>query len=215
MRLLDLFCGGGGAAMGYHRAGFDEIVGVDISDHPNYPFRFVQGDALEYLAAHGGEFDAIHASPPCQAFVVMAAKDGSHVDLLTPTLAALQLVSVPWVVENVMTAPMPVTVMLCGSSFGLRVRRHRKFASNVFIPGLPCRHDIQGRPLGVYGFTDKGTGGRRINQWGTQRATSLKEASTAMGGISWMGYREMSEAIPPAYTEHIGHYLLQNLKETE
>ena len=139
--------------MGYHRAGFDEIVGVDIDDHPNYPFRFMRGDALEYLAAHGGEFDAIHASPPCQAFVAAADKD-RHLDLLTPTLAALQLVSVPWVVENVPTAPMPVTVMLCGSSFGLRVRRHRKFSSNVLIPGMPCRHKEQGTPIGVYGHGD-------------------------------------------------------------
>ena len=85
MKLLDLFCGGGGAAVGYHRAGFADITGVDIDQHDNYPFSFVRGDALEYLAAHGHKYDAIHASPPCQVFVAMADKE-SHQDLLTPTM---------------------------------------------------------------------------------------------------------------------------------
>ena len=201
--------------MGYHRAGFDEIVGVDLAPHPNYPFKFVQGDALEFLAVHGGEFDAIHASPPCQLFTVMAAKDGRHTDLLTPTLAALQGIEALWVVENVMTAPMPVTVVLCGSSFGLRVRRHRKFASNVLIPGLPCRHKKQGQPMLVAGH-----GGRMSYEYMKARNFPLRykdraEASAAMGGLDWMTTREICEAIPPAYTEHIGHYLLATLRLSE
>ena len=207
--------------MGYHRAGFTEIVGVDLAPHPNYPFKFVQGDALEFLAVHGGEFDAIHASPPCQLFTVMAAKDGRHVDLLTPTLAALQGIEALWVVENVMTAPMPVTVVLCGSSFGLRVRRHRKFASNVLIPGLPCRHKEQGTPIGVYGWGDGKRRGR-IEQgtYAGKRNFGLQyfsraEASAAMGGLDWMTIREICEAIPPAYTEHIGHNLLATLRLSE
>ena len=197
--------------MGYHRAGFDEIVGVDIASHKNYPFTFVLGDALEYLEKYGREFDAVHASPPCQSFVVMARhhrKPRQHVDLLTPTLAALSEYDRPYVVENVMTAPVPATVVLCGSSFGLKVRRHRKFASNFFIPSLPCRHAEQGRPIGVYGHSFKQT----KDSWlGGLRARTKAEACEAMG-IDWMTVAELCEAIPPAYTEYIGGFLLEYLR---
>ena len=224
MRLLDLFCGGGGAAMGYYRAGFTEIVGVDNKPHKNYPFGFVQADALEYLGEYGVGFDAIHASPPCQAFVAMANRS-KHKDLLTPTLKMMVEYDCPWVVENVPTAPMPATVILCGSSFGLRVRRHRKFASNVLIPSLPCRHEDQKNGIvGVYGsFTsDKGFGSGVVTVCGNPRGMNAKsdfsggfrhrdEASEAMGGIDWMSTKEMAESIPPAYTEYIGRYLLEYL----
>ena len=214
MRLLDLFCGGGGAAMGYHRAGFDEIVGVDIAERKNYPFQFVQGDALEYLEAHGGEFDAIHASPPCQKFVSLRHSGNkpkkSVIDSLTPSLVALRSYQCPWVVENVMTASMPFTIKLCGSSFGLRVQRHRKFCSNMLIPGLPCRHKEQGTPLAVYG---ENWGPVENKNWKGRRYSDHAEASAAMGGLDWMTIREICEAIPPAYTEHIGHYLMQHIKE--
>jgi DNA (cytosine-5)-methyltransferase 1 len=148
MRLLDLFCGAGGAAMGYHRAGFDEIVGVDIEPQPRYPFAFFQGDALEYCAAHGSEFDAIHASPPCQAYTRMArgllesqGRGREYPDLIHATRSALHLAGVVSVIENVPGAPLLGPVMLCGSSFGLLVQRHRLFESTVpmLVPQLRRR----------------------------------------------------------------------------
>ena len=105
-RLLDLFCGAGGAAMGYYRAGFD-VVGVDIKPQPRYQFEFHQGDALEYCAAHGYEFDVIHASPPCQAYSVTRSIHGNeYPDLVAVTRAALQATGKPWVIENVVGAPL-------------------------------------------------------------------------------------------------------------
>lgn len=221
-RLLDLYCGAGGAAVGYHRAGFSHITGIDTRNQPRYPFDYIQADALEYLAAHGHEYDAIHASPPCQAFVALAkvsTGQNNHPDLLTPTLAALQPLTTPWVVENVETAPMPATVILCGSSFNLKVRRHRKFASNIFIPAKPCQHKDQPYVIGVYG---SGAGARGHFRWDPQRkkmrnfgrqARYTAEASDAMGGLDWMVRREMNEAVPPAYTEYIGRYLLEYITE--
>ena len=216
MRLLDLFCGAGGAATGYYRAGFTEIWGVDIKPQKNYPFTFCQQDAVTYLKEvirKGIPFHAIHASPPCQKFVPLSKNNPNpahteYIDELTPTLHILSELSIPWVVENVMTAPMPVTVILCGSSFGLKVRRHRKFASNVLIPSLPCRHKEQGRPVGVYGGGFK----KESREWlGGKRAETKAEAEEAMG-IDWMNSKELCEAIPPAYTEYIGEHILNHIK---
>ena len=152
-RLLDLFCGAGGCSVGYSRAGFD-VVGVDNRPMPRYPFTFVQGDALEYLAAHGGEFDAIHASPPCQRYSVLAAMhpDREYPDLLQPARELLEASGKPWVIENVETAPMEreanlfgFGVLLCGSMFGLGVprgylRRHRCFETSFPVPQPACDH---------------------------------------------------------------------------
>jgi len=105
MILLDLFCKAGGAAMGYHRAGFD-VIGVDIEPQPNYPFEFVQADAIEYLIANGRQFDAIHASPPCQAYSITQKLQGrKHPELIAPTRAALKHIGCPWVIENVPESP--------------------------------------------------------------------------------------------------------------
>ena len=159
MRLLDLFCGAGGVAMGYHRAGFDEIVGVDIAPQPRYPFEFVQADALEYLTEHGQEFDAIHASPPCQGYSIMHnlpwLRGRDYSLLLLPTLEMLEALGKPYVVENVMGARYGSKTLkkrgledhglkagwLCGAMFGLPFYRHRLFATNWFwlTPGHP-RH---------------------------------------------------------------------------
>ena len=138
MRLLDLFCGAGGSAVGYHRAGFTEIVGVDNRPMPRYPFHFVLGDALDYVREHGYEFDAIHASPPCQAYSQISAVHGvtgRHPDLVDATRVALATVSAPWVIENVVNSPVRKMLLLCGSAFGLggacqdgvwrQLRRHR------------------------------------------------------------------------------------------
>lgn len=157
-RLLDLFCGAGGAAMGYASAGFGGIVGVDILPQKRYPFEFVQGDALEFVKAHGRDFDFIHASPPCKGYSSLKfLRDLRHEPLpasaylIEPTRAALRAVGRPYIIENVTGAPLWPAVRLCGSYFGLKVRRHRLFEADFLLLGVPCRHDVQGRPVGVYG----------------------------------------------------------------
>ena len=205
-RLLDLFCGAGGAAMGYHRAGF-EVVGVDIKPQPHYPFEFHQADALTFPL---DGFDAIHASPPCQLFSraghLRTAQGGksSAINLIPETRALLMASGLPYVIENVPGAPLD-GVTLCGSMFGLGVRRHRIFQSGAPLttPG-PCHHREQGRPVGVYHVIND-----HVPSGGTT-ARNLEEGQAAMG-IDWMTWKELTEAIPPAYTEWIGAQLLQGL----
>lgn len=230
-RILDLFCGAGGAAVGYHRAGF-EVVGVDIKPQPHYPFEFVQGDALEFMEAlregYGpdllSDFDAIHASPPCQAFTQMSArwrgkgtKADGHKDLLTPTLELLRGREMPWVVENVVGAKhmMSPSVVLHGGMFGLGVHRPRLFESNVLI--MVARSAQCVGPIGVYGTKPDGRTTYRYRNNGNMKgksliraAKSIEEASDAMG-IDWMTWQEIRGAIPPAYTEHIGAFLLREV----
>jgi DNA (cytosine-5)-methyltransferase 1 len=219
-RLLDLFCGAGGAAMGYHRAGFD-VTGVDIALQPRYPFAFVQADALDYLGAHGAEFDAIHASPPCQLHSA-AHRIGNgrpeHHDCLMQTFRLLEALRQPWIVENVPGAPMPHAIILCGTQFGLRLRRHRLFTSNtlLFEPGAPCKHrpgdyTIFGQAVqlcGSRGPDYRDASGRAHYR---QLRRFLGEGQRAMG-IDWMTRAELSQAIPPAYTEYLGRQLLRALE---
>lgn len=205
MRLLDLFCGGGGAAMGYHRAGF-AVVGVDIKPQKNFPFEFHQADALTYPL---DGFDVIHASPPCQAHSALRhlRPEIEYPCFIERTKEMLIRWGGVWVIENVPRAPLVDPIQLCGSSFGLKVRRHRLFESNVCLHGLPCDHKGQGRPIDV-----SGTGGRRINRrpgdhgGNTNKPRTIKEAQGAMG-IDWMTRYELSQAIPPAYTLFIGRQL--------
>jgi DNA (cytosine-5)-methyltransferase 1 len=199
-RLLDLFAGAGGSAVGYHRAGFD-VVGVDIEPQPRYPFEFHQADALTYPL---DGYDAIHASPPCQAYTQLAK--GDHPRLIEPTRARLQTAGVPYVIENVVGAPLKNWVQLCGSLFGLRVRRHRRFETNFPLLVPPCVH--RGDIVAVYGDHPEDA---YVNpRGGVRRARSIDEARQAMG-IAWMSWDEIREAIPPAYTEFIGGYLLNAL----
>ena len=202
-RLLDLFCGAGGCAMGYHRAGFD-VIGVDLNPQPRYPFEFHQADAMEYPL---DGFDAIHASPPCQAFTAYRRRgDGvgdSYPDLIHATRDRLDAAGVPWVMENVHGAPLHNPLMLCGSSFGLDVRRHRLFETNFPWMALPCVHGTQA-PRFTPASNRENL--RRTVEVGVWRIP-LDVQQHAMG-IGWMTREELSEAIPPAYTEHIGGYLL-------
>jgi DNA (cytosine-5)-methyltransferase 1 len=223
MRLLDLFCGAGGAAVGYARAGFEEIVGVDIKPQPRYPFAFVLGDALEYVKAHGHEFDAWHFSPPCQRFTQMSAKwrgrgtrADEHPDWLTPTLDYVRgRVGPPWVVENVPGARrlMRPTLILHGGMFGLGVHRPRLFEMSTLA--LTAKAPQAVCPIGVYGTKPDGCTTYRYRNNGNYKgksliraAKSIEEASLAMG-IDWMTWEEIREAIPPAYTEFIGRQLIQ------
>lgn len=211
-RLLDLFCGAGGAAMGYHRAGFD-IVGVDIKPQPNYPFEFHQADALDVLPHVGAltwEFDAIHASPPCQQFTAYRRKglgvgDG-YPNLIPAVREQLRASGVPYVIENVPGSPLQNHVQFCGSSFGLDVRRHRWFESNLELRGSLCNHHWQ---TPRFPPATNRTNLRCTVEIGAWRIP-LEVQRRAMG-IDWMALRELSEAIPPAYTEHIGRQLLAHL----
>ena len=218
MRLLDLFCGAGGASMGYYQAGFDDIVGVDIRRQPRYPFHFIQGDALEYLAEHGHEFDAIHASPPCQAFsqAVKIRNRVNRPNLIPATRDALIRSGSPYIIENVPTAidHLVEPVMLCGSSFGLPVRRHRLFESNFWIWGVRCSHKEYPRKyppawnrtklLRVLSLS----GGFSQSEPGQISGATIDEHRDAMG-IDWdMDIKELSQSIPPAYTRFIGLQLL-------
>ena len=216
--ILDLFCCQGGAAAGYARAGF-EVLGVDRDPQPNYPFSFVQADALEFLAEmiatrHIAQFDAVHTSPPCQFHSVMtnAAAKTRHVDLIPPTRELLAQTNLPTVIENVEGARKALVdpVRLCGSSFGLGVRRHRFFELNGFTMDQPaCRHREQGPVLGVYGNPEVKDYSKRPD--GTNRgrkANSPKQASDALGGVEWMTWQGMTQCLPPAYTEHIGRAIL-------
>lgn len=210
MRLLDLFCGAGGAAMGYARAGF-EVVGVDHRPQPNFPFEFIQADVLEFSLDGFEGFDVIHASPPCQAFTRAAhLRDAQGGECSTPELLGVtrMLLGDEWdrrgtryVIENVPGAPV-TGIVLCGSMFGLKVRRHRLFETRpFFLSGRGCSHEEQGRPVGVYHVM-----GDEIPHGG-HTAKTLEEAQEAMG-IDWMTWDELKEAIPPAYTEYIGKQLI-------
>ncbi len=208
-RLLDLFCGAGGAAMGYHRAGF-EVVGVDSRNQPRYPFEFHQADALEWLEACDlTEYDAIHASPPCQAYSITKSLHITFHPALIPIVRErLEATGLPYVIENVVGAPMSNRIVLCGSAYGLGVWRHRQFESNVMLWNPPaCAHGLVPEPIDVTGGGPSkgprldGKGGR------SRKPQNMMEACMAMG-IDWMTRRELNEAIPPAMTEWIGTQLL-------
>lgn len=218
MRLLDLYCGAGGCSEGYVRAGF-EVVGVDIELQPHYRHPFFWGDALEALLdPNVQDFDAIHASPPCQAHTQMSSRwrgqggpTDDHVDLIDQTRHLLEQACLPYVIENVPGArfKMREPLILSGGMFGLGVERPRLFETNwpMRVPSSVRVED----PIGVYGrFPD----GRRLfnRKDGTIQyaAASLEQAQEAMG-IDWMDWSELTQAIPPAYTELIGFQLLQYL----
>ncbi len=220
MRLLDLFCGAGGAAKGYADAGF-EVVGVDIKPQPNYPFRFIRSEALRYLADPPWTFDAIHASPPCQAYTharVLGHRGRSdHPELIEETRRLLRDTGLPYVIENVKGAPLENPVMLCGSAFGLDVERHRLFETNFPLMAPGCVHGQQA-PNRFPG-TPRHDGSRPLSRIVNpmSKDCSHEDFARAMG-IDWMpkaGFRptnELREAIPPRFTEHIGGYLMTHLQ---
>lgn len=197
MRLLDLFCKAGGASMGYHRAGFD-VTGVDIEPQPRYPFAFVQGDALAYVAAHGHEYDAIAASPPCQAFTRLTnVQQGPYPDLVAATRGALAATGRPYVIENVPGAPLIEPIMLCGTMFGLKVYRHRLFECSFFLLSPPHGRHRARFPHAGRGPSEDG--------WISVAGNFIgAEAARAAMGIDWMVRNELAQAIPPAYTAFIG-----------
>lgn len=194
--------------MGYHRAGFTEIVGVDLAPMPRYPFRFVQGDALEFLrGVKPGEYDLIHCSPPCQAYTPLRAlqpgKD--YPDLVAPVREALEATGTPWVIENVPGAPLRYYVTLCGTMFGLRTYRHRRFESSEMLMQPPHPPHL------VRTSTKK----RRRDLDAGMFISITGDVGSSCGplcmDIDWMTGEELSQAIPPAYTHWIGTRMLEAL----
>lgn len=215
-RILDLFCCAGGAAMGYHQAGFD-VVGVDIEPRPRYPFEFIQADALSLDPAFIAGFDAIHASPPCQAHTSMKTMPDSreHIDLVPETRALLKASGKPYVIENVVGAPLIDPVRFCGSMFGLgakgaQLRRHRDFETNWLLmsPG-ECKHASP--TIGIYG---EGCRDSRRKHDKTIPEFTVIDGREAME-MPWASLAELCEAIPPAYTRFIGRQLLAHIEAEE
>lgn len=228
--LLDLFCKAGGAGMGYHRAGFD-VVGVDIEPQPNYPFEFHRADALKVLrdllvggtvvGRALGDIAAIHGSPPCQhysAITLIRGNPTDHPDLIEPTRELLVATRKPYVIENVVRAPLQNAVVLCGVAMGLTIvengvryvaRRHRLFESNVMImvPPCACRRGM-GTVLGIYGGGTRQDTRKRRNTRGGNTSKANRAQARALMDMPWATREEINQAIPPAYTEHIGGYLM-------
>jgi DNA (cytosine-5)-methyltransferase 1 len=205
MKLLDLFCSAGGAGMGYHKAGF-EVVGVDNKPQPRYPFEFHQADALAYLEEHGKEFDVIHGSPPCQKYSksVTIENRKNHPALIEPLRDLLIASGRLYIIENVPGSPLIDPMILCGTMFGLDVKRHRLFETNFPITALECRHD-EYEPKYPPAWNRKNKL-RFVAVSGGWQKLPFDVVCKAMG-IGWMNKRELSEAIPPAYTEFIGGHL--------
>jgi DNA (cytosine-5)-methyltransferase 1 len=201
--------------MGYSRAGF-EVVGVDHLPQKHYPFEFHQADALEYLAEHGQEFDVIHASPPCQKFsAITRAKrlQSRHADLIAPVRRLLVEAGKPYVIENVPRAPLLDPLVLCGTMFGLHVIRHRLFETSpsiYFRPPCECKnkHTQIGGRHGFLGGTYQNKMEGFITVVG---GTFTREVGAWAMGIDWMTRAELSQAIPPAYTNWIGKQLMASL----
>ncbi len=238
--LLDLFAGAGGAAAGYNRAGFD-VVGVDIKPQPRYPFEFVQAEALTTLRhlMGGGrirvlplddaapvyslaDFDAIHASPPCQRYTVGAAihdSAGDHPDLVAECRRLLEATGRPWVIENVPNAPLRRPLVLCGLMFGLKVIRHRLFESSFLMMQPEHRRHLKDLSTGTLTAKRGGTGnGYSTGAHGLVCVAGnnfVREAGAAAMGIDWMTRKELAQAIPPAYTEFVGKNLLAALGEVD
>jgi DNA (cytosine-5)-methyltransferase 1 len=220
-KLLDLFCKAGGAGMGYYLAGFD-VTGVDIDPQPNYPFEFIQGDAIQFLLTHGHEYDVIHASPPCQkasrSTSPHKANGKIYLDLIPITRYVLELIGKPFIIENVPEADIKPDIVLWGPMFGLKVLRKRHFEiGNCFVmqPAINPKNGTvaQGDYCCIFG---KGAYRKSKNDAMPKfkKDTVVSTWSLALG-IDWkMKDIELAEAIPPAYTEYIGKQIICNFVKT-
>lgn len=205
-RLLDTFCGAGGCTKGYQMAGF-YVVGVDNRPQPHYcGDEFIQADAIEFIRKHGREYDAIHASPPCQGYSRMRhlpwLVGREYPLLIEETRTALQETNRPFVIENVADSPLNGG-LLCGTSLGLNFSRHRRFESNVLLMFPPC----PGHDIAFAGRSQMSQKGRKGGVMGFGEGVNPREAM----GVVWMNLREARQAIPPVYTEWIGRYLIEYL----
>lgn len=203
IEILDTFCCQGGVSEGLHRAfPSAKITGVDKDAQPRYPFNFIQADAIEYIAAHGHKYDFIWSSPPCQAYTWGTAGYGEHPDLVDPTRIVLRSTKRPYIIENVVGAPLYWTVELCGTMFPLhqlRVFRHRRFEASFTIRTPIHPTHTQSIGFGPEDFvTVAGHGGN-----GSSKLANWKSAM----GIDWMDKRGLSQAIPPAYSEYLARFI--------
>lgn len=200
-RLLDLYCGGGGASMGYYLAGFD-VTGVDHLPQPNYPFEFHQMKVEDINPEWARSFDVIHASPPCQAFTAYKRRTNwvcTSENLIPATREALRRYGRPYIIENIPGAPLTRPVTLCGSMFGLDVRRHRLFETSFHLPHPSCHHERQTPRFPCAGNRTNPRSTVEIGVW----RIPWRIQSDAIG-IDWMTVPELSQAIPPEYTKWIG-----------
>lgn len=203
MRLLDLYCCQGGAGYGYAHAGF-EVVGVDLEPQPRYPLAFIQADAIDYLEKYGHEYDAIHASPPCQAHsACQRIMSNDHPDLIWATRQAILKTGLPYVIENVEGARDQLIhpVELCGAMFGLRTYRHRLFETNwpLTVPLHP-QHTVRQTKMGR--AVKPGEFMHVVGNF-----SGVDQAREIMG-MPWASRDGLREAIPPAYTSFIGAQLM-------
>jgi DNA (cytosine-5)-methyltransferase 1 len=203
MKLLDLFCGAGGAGEGYRQAGF-EVTGIDIVPQPKTRHRFICADAFQYLDAHSSEYDAIHASPPCQAYSKAAKqwrKEGrKYLDMISETRMRLKSTGKPWIIENVPGSPLRNPVLLNGSMFNLRIHRPRLFETNFPLNFMlePQQYPVKmGRPI------REGDVVQPVGHFSGVDYTAREM------GCHWMGQSELAQAIPPAYTQWIGEQLIR------
>jgi DNA (cytosine-5)-methyltransferase 1 len=226
MRLLDLFCCEGAGARGYAAAGFD-VVGVylDGARARHYPYEFHQGDALAFLTEHWSEFDAVHASPPCQAYsITKHSHNTDHPELVEPTRDALVATGLPYVIENVVGAPLLDPVTLCGAAFGLTatdddgtllvLKRHRLFETSFALmqPECLCAY-YKARGYRVGGAYGGGSSDRAHAQFVRRGGyTPAKHVRRALLGVEGGTLHGLSQAIPPAYTRYIGEQLMETLR---
>lgn len=198
--------------MGYFRAGFDDITGIDIKPQKHYPFKFIQGDALEYLAEHGQEYDVIHASPPCQRYsIARSVHKKYHPDLIPETRRLLILSGKPYIIENVVGVPLRACLILCGTMFGLKTIRHRLFESNIDLKLSPatCSCFRQAAAGNLFNLHNTIQRNLYMKKQGYIHASEALKDSLE---VPWMNMDEAQEAIPPAYTEWIGKQLLAQLQ---
>lgn len=206
-RALDLYCCQGGAGKGYSDAGF-EVVGVDKSPQPRYPFEFLQAEAIQFLLTYGHRFDFIHASPPCQLYSkTQRIMQNDHPDLLGPTRDALNAVGVPWVIENVMGAgpEMKDPVTLCGASFGLNTYRHRLFEAGGWELPEPEHPEHTRRQTKMGRRRKPEEMGQYVGNF-----IGVEDAKSDLG-VPWMSREGIRECIPPAYAEYVGRAFLDQL----
>ena len=215
-RLLDGYCGAGGASRGYELGGFDEIIGVDIVDQPHYPYHFIKANFLELSIDFLRTFDLIHCSPPCQAHTALkhAHNAKPHIDLIDSTRRMLIAAGVPYVIENVVGAPLYSATTLCGSMFncttpdGAQLRRHRLFECSFDVTAPKCQHRRGAQVIGVYG----GHARSRRRPAGTNHVPlsdfTAYDARYAMG-VNWLVTNdELSQMIPPSFSQFIAQQWL-------
>lgn len=241
-KVLDLYCCAGGAGMGYHRAGFD-VYGVDLDPQPNYPFAFRQdsaltvledllaGEKLAFVHPDGTveelgltDFALVHASPPCQAFsATKALHTNTHPDLIVPTRVLLRATGLPFIMENVVGAPLEDPLLLCGTEFRLRARdvdgvelklvRHRLFETNLPLKRRgKCDHDRSVLTASVYGAGGGWTPEHRDSAKRRGGYVPHTDVCRQLLGVDWTSKHELSQVVPPAFTEHLGAQVLEHLK---